>query len=156
MLFTRLMLKIPVPWVYVLTYLLGLLLGYFLPIESSLPFPLMYLKISGVVIFLLGMILAGRSLLIFHRARTTTTPGEQSKVFVTTGPYRFSRNPMYVSLFLAYLGEAGFLSQLWPVLVLPLLWLYLQRVVIPLEESVLLRDFGTVYVTYCQRVRRWM
>ena len=58
-----------------------------------------------------------------------------STTLVTSGPYRFTRNPMYVGLSLAYLGEAGLLKQIWPLLLLPLVLAYLNGTVIPVEEA---------------------
>jgi protein-S-isoprenylcysteine O-methyltransferase Ste14 len=63
---------------------------------------------------------------------------------------------MYVSLTLAYLGEAGFLAQIWPVMVLPAILAYLNRIVIPLEEEILKKDFKDEYENYCAGVRRWL
>jgi protein-S-isoprenylcysteine O-methyltransferase Ste14 len=63
---------------------------------------------------------------------------------------------MYVSLVLAYLGEAGFLTQAWPLFALALVILYINRIVIPLEEEILRRDFNIEYKEYCFRVRRWL
>lgn len=68
--------------------------------------------VFGVSLFFIGALLATWSLFLFHRVNTTTTPGEKSIQLITSGPYRFSRNPMYVSLTLAYLGEAIFLTQI--------------------------------------------
>jgi protein-S-isoprenylcysteine O-methyltransferase Ste14 len=95
-------------------------------------------------------------LLLFHRARTTTTPGETSNALVTRGPYRFTRNPMYVGLSLAYLGEMGLLAQLAPIITLLLVIAYVNWIVIPVEESRLRETFGESYVDYCSRVRRWL
>ncbi len=63
---------------------------------------------------------------------------------------------MYVGLSLGYLGEAFLLRQVWPALLLPLTLVYLQRVVIPLEETRLRETFGSAYTGYCARVRRWI
>jgi protein-S-isoprenylcysteine O-methyltransferase Ste14 len=63
-----------------------------------------------------GAGLAAWSWLIFKRAGTSAVPGEPSRLLVTRGPYRLTRNPMYVGLTLAYLGEAGALVQVWPLL----------------------------------------
>lgn len=63
---------------------------------------------------------------------------------------------MYVSLILAYIGEAGFLTQLWPVIVLPFMLYYLNQVVIPLEEDILNKEFGKEYNDYSNQVRRWI
>jgi protein-S-isoprenylcysteine O-methyltransferase Ste14 len=62
---------------------------------------------------------------------------------------------MYISLLLAYLGEAGLLAQCWPVIVLPLMTVYLNRIVIPLEEDILRKDFKEEFKNYCSRVNRW-
>lgn len=63
---------------------------------------------------------------------------------------------MYVGLSVAYLGEAGMLHQVIPVILLPLTVTYLNRVVIPLEEERLRKVFGAEYQRYGGRVRRWL
>ena len=153
---TNILLKIPVPWVFVLTYLIGLLLQFIFPYHVQSQETVSFIKMSGYVLFAIGAFFASWSLILFHKARTTTTPGENSLKLVTWGPYRFSRNPMYVSLILCYLGEAGFLVHLWPVLVLPLMLAYVDRIVIPLEEGILKKDFKEAYEVYSTRVRRWL
>jgi protein-S-isoprenylcysteine O-methyltransferase Ste14 len=152
----KILLKIPVPWVYVLTYLLGLIPQFIFPISIHSHTVLFFLKTSGVFLFAFGASLAAWSLIIFHKANTTTTPGEKSAKLIMTGPYRFSRNPMYVSLLVAYLGEAGLLAQLWPVIFLPLAFAYVNWIVIPLEEAVLTDDFKDEYINYCKSVHRWL
>jgi len=152
----KILLKIPVPWVFVLGYLLMLPFQLLYPFNVFKSDELLYIKIAGVVLFAIGVVFASWSLLIFHKARTTTTPGESSKLLVDRGPYSYSRNPMYVSLVLAYLGEAGFLAQAWPLFALPMVILYLNWIVIPLEEEILRRDFKIEYEEYCFRVRRWI
>jgi protein-S-isoprenylcysteine O-methyltransferase Ste14 len=116
----------------------------------------MIIKTAGVIFFVVGLLFAGWSLLIFRKAHTTTTPGESSKKLVMTGPYLFSRNPMYVSLTLAYLGESGLLVQALPILTLLFVLAYVNWVVIPLEEEVLKGDFKDEYEKYCSHVRRWI
>src|SRR5512143_1795439 len=71
-----------------------------------------------------------------------------SSRLVTWGPYRLSRNPMYVSLSLACLGEAGMLRQVWPVVLLPLTVAYLSWIVIPVEEARLAEAFREDYERY--------
>lgn len=151
----QLLLRIPVPWVFVLTYIIGAILERALPLHTgnrTLP----GVRVAGGVIFGIGASIAAWGLLTFRRARTTTVPGQASSRFVTWGPYRFTRNPMYVGLILAYLGEAGILRQLWPVILLPLTVAYLNWVVIPLEESKLTEVFGDEYDRYRSKVRRWV
>jgi protein-S-isoprenylcysteine O-methyltransferase Ste14 len=103
-----------------------------------------------------GAVIAGWGLATFYRARPTTVPGESSNQLVTLGPYRFTRNPMYVGLTLAYLGEVGLLRQTWPLVTLPLVLAYLNWTVIPVEESNLTEVFGGAYAAYCRRVKRWI
>jgi protein-S-isoprenylcysteine O-methyltransferase Ste14 len=115
-----------------------------------------FLTPTGSAVFILGAALAGWGWLIFRRARTTRVPGETSTTLVTWGPYRFTRNPMYVGLSVACLGEAGVLHQVVPIILLALTIAYLNRVVIPLEEERLYAVFGVQYEQYGMEVRRWL
>jgi len=151
----RLLMRVPVPWVFVLAYLAGVGLEFAYPSHTGTG-PLYGVRVAGGVLFVIGAVIAGWGLLIFYRARTTTVPGKMSSKLVTRGPYRFSRNPMYVSLAIAYLGEAGILKQIWPLLFLPLTLAYLNWVVIPVEEERLTEAFGADYERYRARVRRWI
>lgn len=151
----RLLMRVPVPWVFVLAYLIGVGLQYAWPSHLAIV-ALPGVSIAGGVLFGIGAAIAGWGLLSFRRARTTTVPGRVSAQLVTWGPYRFSRNPMYVGLVLAYLGEAGILRQVWPVFLLPLTVAYINWVVIPVEEGKLKGVFREDYERYRARVRRWV
>ncbi len=146
---------LPVPWVFVLSYLLGVALEFARPWTVS-PAAARASVITGAVLFGVGAVIAGWGLMIFHKARTTTVPGESSAKLVTWGPYRFSRNPMYVGLSLAYLGEAALLKHIWPVLLLPLTLAYLNWTVISVEEAKLQEAFQDEYKQYRVSVRRWV
>ncbi len=151
----RFLLRVPVPWVFVLTYLVGIALETIRPttmLRGIAPVSM----IAGAVLFAFGAVIAGWGLVIFRKARTTTVPGRPSAQLVTWGPYRFTRNPMYVGLTLAYLGEAGLLKQIWPVVLLPLAIAYLNWTVIPVEEARLKEVFRDEYEKYRSRVRRWI
>jgi len=147
---------VPVPWVFVLTYLCGVGLEYGLPLIHPALESLSAVKVVGGGLFIAGAALAGWGWLTFRRVRTTTVPGQASSRLVTWGPYRFSRNPMYTGLSVAYVGEAGMLAQVWPLLLLPLVVAYLNWMVIPVEERKLEEDFGGVYDQYRRQVRRWV
>jgi protein-S-isoprenylcysteine O-methyltransferase Ste14 len=151
----RLLLHVPVPWVFVLTYLVGVGLEFAFPLAVPKE-RLLGATVAGAVLFVVGAALAGWSLLIFNKARTTTVPGKASSKLVTRGPYLISRNPMYVGLVLAYLGEAGILKQVWPVALLPLTVAYINSIVIPVEETRLKEVFQEDYERYRNRVRRWI
>jgi protein-S-isoprenylcysteine O-methyltransferase Ste14 len=151
----RQLMRVPVPWVFVLTYLIGVALEPTLPLQLF-PATLSGLSDAGGVLFAIGAAIAGWGWLTFRRARTTTIPGRPSSVLVTWGPYRFTRNPMYVGLTLAYIGEAGILHQAWPVILLPLTVAYVNWIVIPVEEAKLKEVFAEEYEWYQSRVRRWV
>ena len=151
----RLLMHVPVPWVFVLAYLVGVGLEFAYPSYTGTK-PLRGVGLAGGVLFVIGAVIAAWGLLMFYRARTTTVPGKKSRKLVTRGPYRFSRNPMYVGLVIAYLGEAGILKQAWPILFLPFVVGYLNWIVIPIEEARLTEVFGLDYEQYRARVRRWI
>jgi protein-S-isoprenylcysteine O-methyltransferase Ste14 len=148
-------LHLPVPWVFVLAFLLGVGLQFVLPLSSASSTLSGLAWLAGLVLFAGGAVIAGWGLVVFHRLRTTTTPGETPNRLVTSGPYRFTRNPMYLGLVLAYLGEQGMLGLVWPLLFLVLTVGYVNWFVIPVEEASL-SAFGSAYGVYRARVRRWI
>jgi protein-S-isoprenylcysteine O-methyltransferase Ste14 len=152
----RLLMRVPVPWVFVLTYLLGASVESVVRRPGRSPEAFVAVSVVGIFLFAVGATIAAWSLLIFRKARTTTVPGKASTRLVTWGPYRLSRNPMYVGLALAYLGEAGILRQVWPVLALPLTLAYVNWIVVPVEEARLGEVFGPEYREYRAKVRRWV
>jgi protein-S-isoprenylcysteine O-methyltransferase Ste14 len=155
--FFRLLLLVPVPWVFVLGYLLGVGLQFAIfPGTHYSAKTRNLVSIGGAVVFAVGAFIAGWGLILFHRARTTTTPGKASDALVTRGPYRFTRNPMYVGLILAYVGEMGILVQIAPLIPLLLVIAYVNWIVIPVEENQLRGLFGGDYVQFCNRVPRWL
>jgi protein-S-isoprenylcysteine O-methyltransferase Ste14 len=103
-------------------------------------------------------LIAGAAFVAFIRARTTIDPRrpEQATRLVTSGIYRFSRNPMYLSLVLLLVADA---IRLWslPALLGPVVFvLYVRRFHIALEERRLRAKFGADYAAYARRVRRWL
>jgi protein-S-isoprenylcysteine O-methyltransferase Ste14 len=109
--------------------------------------------ISGVGILFL---LAGGY--AFQKAKTTVNPTKPSAAssVVTSGVYRFSRNPMYVGFLLALIGWTTYLSHPLPFLLLPVFVLYMNRFQISPEERALAAKFGEEYDAYKQGVRRWL
>ena len=100
--------------------------------------------------------LAIAALGIFRGSHTTTIPFHLPSTLVTTGPYRFTRNPMYLGLTLVYRGVAGTRADIWPVIVLPCVLIYVNFVVIPFEEQRLVELFGDLYRQYRAIARRWV
>jgi protein-S-isoprenylcysteine O-methyltransferase Ste14 len=150
----RFLLHLPVPWVFVLTYLLGVVLQHWCRGAISQGAARVRM-VAGCGLFAVGLVIAGWGQVLFRKAKTTTVPGRSSVKLVTWGPYRFTRNPMYVGLIFVYLGEAALLKQIWPVVVLPFMIAYLNWTVIPVEEAKLKEVFQDEYERYQARVRRW-
>jgi protein-S-isoprenylcysteine O-methyltransferase Ste14 len=91
----------------------------------------------------------------FRRAHTTLIPNRHATAFVTDGPYRWTRNPMYVSLAFLYLALALWMNSWWAVLMLVPVLLVIQTAVIAREERYLSSAFPGDYRSYCERTRRW-
>ena len=90
------------------------------------------------------------------RARTPIDPRKSVARLVTHGPFRFTRNPSYLSFAVYYVGIASLVNTRWPLFLLPLVLLVVQRGVIEREEQYLERKFGQEYLRYKARVRRWI
>jgi protein-S-isoprenylcysteine O-methyltransferase Ste14 len=150
-----LLMRIPVPWMYLLTFLVGVGLQRVAPLSLSAT-TLRVGFFGGLALIVVGVLLAFSGLGIFRAARTTTIPFETASTLVTWGPYRFTRNPMYLGLMLVYVGVAGVQAQVWPLIVLPWLAHYIHGTVIPIEEARLRDVFGASYHQYCEQVRRWI
>jgi protein-S-isoprenylcysteine O-methyltransferase Ste14 len=106
----------------------------------------------------LGLAVAGAGIIAFHRAGTTHNPMKPDKasVLVTSGIYRWTRNPMYLAWLPIALGWAIFLAHPITLAVVPLFLLYITRYQIVPEERVLREKFGAPFEAYCARVPRWL
>lgn len=109
----------------------------------------------------IALVFAGLGIMIwgiatFLLARTAIYPNRPARQCVIAGPYRFTRNPMYVGLTIAYVGAAVVLNGVWPFVLLPLVLLLLYVFVIRREEAYLRLEFREDYDAYCRRVRRWI
>lgn len=90
------------------------------------------------------------------RFRTTFHPDRPASHLVVSGPYRYSRNPIYVGMTAVYAGIALLANSAWPLLLLPAVLVILTTMVIGREERYLSKAFGGEYAGYCRRVRRWI
>jgi protein-S-isoprenylcysteine O-methyltransferase Ste14 len=148
--------RIPPPLLFVAVFLAGLGLERLAAPGGLAPRLPQVGHVAGSAFLAAGMLLAASCLSLFLRAGTTLVPHRRSAALVERGPYRISRNPMYVSLVLVYLGVALLLEAPGPLLLLAVPVWILQRWVIPNEERLLLGEFGDSYADYGRRVRRWL
>jgi protein-S-isoprenylcysteine O-methyltransferase Ste14 len=91
-----------------------------------------------------------------RRADTPVDPYEPTTALVIDGPFRFTRNPLYLSLTLVYLGITSLMNAFWPLMLLPAALVIMQRGVIVREERYLESKFGEEYLRYKAKVRRWL
>lgn len=142
----------PPPLIYGVPLLAGLLLNHYHPWPAL---PAEAARIAGPVCVLLGLV-GLPALIAFVRAGTHPEPWKPATALVLTGPYRFTRNPMYLGFALLYLGTSLWVNTVWPLLALPLVLLVMHFGVIRREEDYLERRFGEPYRTYRAQVRRWI
>lgn len=114
------------------------------------------LHYAGWVSIAVGIVLMLWAALAMFGHRTTINPYGKPSSLLQIGPFRFSRNPIYLADTLIYCGIGLLLGSLWPWLLLPLLIYCVQRTVIIHEEHMLTRLFGDEYRSYRRRVRRWL
>jgi protein-S-isoprenylcysteine O-methyltransferase Ste14 len=140
-----------------LTYLLTLLLGLALDKRLHVPFlPQALARLLGWPLVGGGMALATWFIRTMRGADTTLDVDKPVSNLVQDGPFRYSRNPGYLSLAMIYSGVAILRNALWAILLLPLLLVMTQRELIEREERYLERTFGEEYLAYKRRVRRWV
>ncbi len=148
-------LKIPPPLLALLSAGMLWWLAQQLPDSWALPFNSLYV---GLIVAGLGMVFDLSALLAFRRARTTVNPLQpaSSRALVTSGVYRYTRNPMYLGLILVLSGWTLYLGQWLLLPLVGLVMLYLTRFQIMPEERILTPLFGEEYRTWMCQVRRWL
>lgn len=111
---------------------------------------------AGIAVFLAGLAFAGWAIASFRRAGTNVETRKPSTTVVSVGPYRYTRNPIYVGMALGIVGVGLAAGSAWTILmVVPFLAL-IDRGVIAREERYLSTKFGATYDDYRARVRRWI
>ncbi|MCC9006436.1 methyltransferase family protein [Pseudomonas putida] len=147
--------RLPPPFIYLGALLLGLAadrcvaLSYF-GIERWL------LVATGGVLFAAGAVMMLAAAGVFRRLGTTIPPSRPTTLIATTGPYRWTRNPMYLGMALVYAGIAIGFDGAIALALLPLVLIVIQKQVIAREERYLDAKFGDDYRRYKAEVRRWL
>jgi protein-S-isoprenylcysteine O-methyltransferase Ste14 len=103
-----------------------------------------------------GILLVGSAFWQMRKSNTSVDPRETVNSLVTGGPYRFTRNPIYLGLFLVYLGFTLLAGTLWGLIASPFLIWTITQAVIHAEEIYLEEKFGEQYKQYRSRVRQWI
>lgn len=143
--------RIPPPIIFLLGFLAGMALDTVLGLARyEAP------GFAGPSLMVLGAAVGFWGAATFHRHRTGILPHHRATLVVTSGPYRFSRNPMYIGLSFVHIGTATMLGRLGPLLLLLPTLAALQYLVVAREERYLETKFGEEYRHYRARVRRWL
>jgi len=146
--------RFPPPLVYVAALVLGIFAGRALNLPG-LGIGSNVEKVIGVAVILIGVVVNFFGAGLFLRNRTAIIPFKPASRLVTTGIYRWTRNPMYLGMALLYAGFVMFFDSVLALLLLPAVLLLIQTQVIAREEAYLERTFGDEYRAYKLRVRRW-
>ena len=145
--------RVPPPLLYVGMLIIGLLLSAVFPtavLSGWLP------TLSGVVLAALGLIMMVWAAITMRRAGESPVPTEPTRTLVANGPFRFSRNPLYLAMTLVYAGIALAFGSLWALALLLVVLVIMDRGVIASEEQYLQGQLGDSYLQYKTRVRRWL
>lgn len=137
-------------------YLGTLLLGLSMHWATPLPLATAIHPALGLVLIAAGSAGLRWAFVTMRRAETTASPNRPANRLITAGPFRFSRNPIYVAMTGAYLGVALLANTVWPLLLLIPLLLVMQFGVIRREERYLATRFGEDYTAYRASARRWL
>lgn len=145
--------RIPPPLIYIAGFVAGLVLEAAVSIAGL---PLALAVAAGALGGASWLALDGWSMLLFRRARTSPAPMQPTTALVSSGPYRVTRNPMYLGMAFLYAGLALAFGVIWALALLPVVLLVVDRQVIAREERYLEAKFGDEYRSYEGRVRRWL
>lgn len=149
-------LPIPPPFIYLIPFLAGVLLHHAVGHDAIPDAARTVARVAGWALVGLGVAINASAWVAFLRAKTPVLPTRPTTAIVTSGPYRFTRNPLYLSLALLYAGIPLIFGYLWPYPFLPLVLFLIVRLVIEREERYLERKFGSDYTSYRDAVRRWI
>jgi protein-S-isoprenylcysteine O-methyltransferase Ste14 len=124
----------------------------------ALDFALPGREVIAAAFFIAALIIGLSAVLDFHRAKTTVNPlkPQASTALVTSGLFRWTRNPMYLAMLLVLLAWACIVSNWAALAMLPLFVAYLNRFQIGPEERALQARFGAEFESYRRKVRRWL
>ena len=143
----------PPPLIFVLFFAGGAYLDHFAPLPQP---PVVIARPLGAAFVVAFLALTVQSFRHFGAAGTSVVPVRPTTALVVSGPYAYSRNPIYLGLLLLYAGLSLLLLLVWPLLLGPgVVWIVGEWVIGP-EERYLAEKFGEEYELYKSRVRRWL
>jgi protein-S-isoprenylcysteine O-methyltransferase Ste14 len=148
---SRVIVRPPLAW--------GLALIAGLALHGLVPLPFLPANMPagaiGAIVFVLALALFAWAIVTITREGSNVPTNQPTTTIVESGPYRFTRNPIYLAMFLALIGFTIAFDTLWLLMTLVPFALVIRYGVVAREEAYLEHKFGDVYRRYCSRVRRW-
>jgi protein-S-isoprenylcysteine O-methyltransferase Ste14 len=125
------------------------------------PLPLLgflgaYRLILGLFLFILSSLLFIWSIFLFRSFKTPNDPGKPTLCIITSGPFRFTRNPIYLAFIILHFGFSITIDSVWLFLMAPILFLLFHFGIVLREEAYLTTKFGSEYSQYLKKTRRWL
>ena len=145
--------RVPPPGYMLVGIIVMVLLNRYLPLGRWLDYPWRYL---GIVFIVMGFAVGGGSGFYFRKLGTNPRPGAKATLIVTKGPFRFTRNPMYISLTTILIGTAILLGTYSPLFVIPVFVLLIHYQFVLREEKLMEQWFGDAYLEYKKKTPRWL
>jgi protein-S-isoprenylcysteine O-methyltransferase Ste14 len=144
------------PLLFLACLILGFVLDRALPLPLSLPETALLFWTAGGVLIVVGVTIFAVGIRNFSRAATPVPSTRPVRALVTTGIHGWSRNPIYVGMFLVYGGIGIAAPSSWTLILTLPLAITIRYGVVAREEAYLERRFGNAYLDYERRVRRWL
>ncbi|HLO27537.1 MAG TPA: isoprenylcysteine carboxylmethyltransferase family protein [Anaerolineales bacterium] len=145
--------KIAPPVLLLVHIFAAFILNWLLPLPFVFPGFLIWI---GDAFILAGLALPFSAVNQLRKAHTTLDPHSPVTEIVTSGPYRFSRNPIYLGFLCLLIGFPLIFRSYWGLILSPVFMVLLYELVIKHEEAYLENKFGEIYTAYKARVRRWL
>lgn len=138
---------------FIISLALEILSHFVFPVTKIIPVPY---SLAGIVLIVSGILLTVWTNYSLLKRRTAVRPYEAPSFLVTSGPFRLSRNPLYLGMTVSLFGVAVFLGSLTPFFFPVIFTILVEKFFIRAEEENLVKKFGSKYIDYKKRVRRWI
>ena len=145
--------RIKPPHIAITLLLVAWLLDHFFP---QFRFIFGAFRYIGILIFIFGLSITFSSFYLFKKNKTPILPGQKPTFMVAAGPYKLTRNPMYLGVALALLGISVYIENLLSLMSPVIFFLIMNYIYIPFEEKLMEQIFGQQYLNYKKKVRRWI
>jgi protein-S-isoprenylcysteine O-methyltransferase Ste14 len=145
--------RVPPPAFCLAAIIIMLLFDHFIPLGIWLDYPWRYL---GIILIVAGFCFGLGCGVLFRKLGTNLKPGAKATLVVQGGPFRFTRNPMYLSLNIILIGVAILFGTFSPLIIIPVFFLFLHTQFVLREEKLMEEWFGDSYLEYKSKTPRWL